>query len=117
MRVLYNKLLHFVNHIDMGLFSITLTILPQPQQQSFRFQSELIERMYLEWIEWKLCLYSILTYFIKYKPYPLKDRKSTRLNSSHMKISYAVFCLKKKNRTGHAEVHASLHPNVERSDD
>src|SRR5690606_40052256 len=28
----------------------------------------------------------------------LRDRKSTRLNSSHVKISYAVFCLKKKNR-------------------
>src|SRR5690606_41407728 len=27
---------------------------------------------------------------------PLQDRKSTRLNSSHVKISYAVFCLKKK---------------------
>src|SRR5690606_42128535 len=26
-----------------------------------------------------------------------EDRKSTRLNSSHVKISYAVFCLKKKN--------------------
>src|SRR5690606_40070790 len=29
----------------------------------------------------------------------IKDRKSTRLNSSHVKISYAVFCLK-KNSTG-----------------
>src|SRR5690606_41176100 len=28
---------------------------------------------------------------------PERDRKSTRLNSSHVKISYAVFCLKKKN--------------------
>src|SRR5690554_6973593 len=28
----------------------------------------------------------------------LGDRKSTRLNSSHVRISYAVFCLKKKNR-------------------
>src|SRR5690606_41852193 len=27
------------------------------------------------------------------------DRKSTRLNSSHVKISYAVFCLKKKKKT------------------
>src|SRR6266513_677526 len=27
---------------------------------------------------------------------PMKDRKSTRLNSSHVSISYAVFCLKKK---------------------
>src|SRR5690606_41063730 len=26
----------------------------------------------------------------------IRDRKSTRLNSSHVKISYAVFCLKKK---------------------
>src|SRR5256885_10132593 len=32
------------------------------------------------------------------------DRKSTRLNSSHLVISYAVFCLKKKN-TKHAAVH------------
>src|SRR5690554_7634194 len=29
---------------------------------------------------------------------PELDRKSTRLNSSHVRISYAVFCLKKKNR-------------------
>src|SRR5437660_4123682 len=28
-----------------------------------------------------------------------RDRKSTRLNSSHVAISYAVFCLKKKNHT------------------
>src|SRR3712207_8353060 len=28
-----------------------------------------------------------------------QDRKSTRLNSSHANISYAVFCLKKKNQT------------------
>src|SRR5690625_6885355 len=30
------------------------------------------------------------------RKYPMKDRKSTRLNSSHVAISYAVFCLKKK---------------------
>src|SRR3712207_8465128 len=29
------------------------------------------------------------------------DRKSTRLNSSHANISYAVFCLKKKKKTSH----------------
>src|SRR2546427_4631227 len=29
---------------------------------------------------------------------PNQDRKSTRLNSSHSQISYAVFCLKKKNK-------------------
>src|SRR5436309_11327186 len=31
------------------------------------------------------------------------DRKSTRLNSSHVKISYAVFCLKKKNERMHEQ--------------
>src|SRR5256885_11995086 len=31
-----------------------------------------------------------------FKPYVLGDRKSTRLNSSHLLISYAVFCLTKK---------------------
>src|SRR5436309_11900531 len=32
------------------------------------------------------------------EPRAAEDRKSTRLNSSHVKISYAVFCLKKKTR-------------------
>src|SRR5699024_12762248 len=32
------------------------------------------------------------------------DRKSTRLNSSHVSISYAVFCLKKKKKTSTREV-------------
>src|SRR3989442_3134396 len=31
------------------------------------------------------------------------DRKSTRLNSSHVRISYAVFCLKKKKKTERAD--------------
>src|SRR5262245_64894529 len=37
------------------------------------------------------------------------DRKSTRLNSSHLGISYAVFCLKKKKRYDHA--HDEVHNN------
>src|SRR2546427_1984997 len=37
-----------------------------------------------------------------------RDRKSTRLNSSHSQISYAVFCLKKKkNLTNRSEEHTS----------
>src|SRR5690554_7376401 len=31
----------------------------------------------------------------------IRDRKSTRLNSSHVRISYAVFCLKKKKKKQH----------------
>src|SRR3712207_7843971 len=37
-----------------------------------------------------------------------EDRKSTRLNSSHANISYAVFCLKKKKKNPHP--HLSYYP-------
>src|SRR5690349_23243031 len=41
-----------------------------------------------------------MTYSYKlHLPKTLQDRKSTRLNSSHVEISYAVFCLKKKKNT------------------
>src|SRR5699024_11726345 len=38
----------------------------------------------------------------------LSDRKSTRLNSSHVSISYAVFCLKKKKQTQELTHHTHL---------
>src|SRR2546430_5534860 len=43
------------------------------------------------------------------------DRKSTRLNSSHSQISYAVFCLKKKehNRGVHVEVLAAINAHTD----
>src|SRR5215813_14422376 len=37
------------------------------------------------------------------------DRKSTRLNSSHVRISYAVFCLKKKQPTSSVELSSKKH--------
>src|SRR2546430_6057747 len=45
------------------------------------------------------------------RPWP--DRKSTRLNSSHSQISYAVFCLKKKN-IHEGQLRSSVHYVVER---
>src|SRR2546421_5979562 len=36
-------------------------------------------------------------------PFGSRDRKSTRLNSSHDQISYAVFCLKKKKQNHHRQ--------------
>src|SRR2546426_2526327 len=41
------------------------------------------------------------------------DRKSTRLNSSHLVISYAVFCLKKKKKTKKKVVKDSDYSNVQ----
>src|SRR2546430_13591927 len=46
------------------------------------------------------------------------DRKSTRLNSSHSQISYAVFCLKKKNKTHAPHTHVLCsHPYSSTHDD
>src|SRR2546430_10223118 len=45
-----------------------------------------------------------------------KDRKSTRLNSSHSQISYAVFCLKKKNTLVRSQALESGHPITQRAD-
>src|SRR3712207_7539775 len=51
-------------------------------------------------VDWHLCASSSLWYLLGFLAEPLLvelgDRKSTRLNSSHANISYAVFCLKKK---------------------
>src|SRR5204862_6708053 len=46
------------------------------------------------------CLDSSFSGAVSSRPYPFRDRdrKSTRLNSSHVEISYAVFCLKKKKK-------------------
>src|SRR5215216_7396594 len=41
-----------------------------------------------------------------------RDRKSTRLNSSHQIISYAVFCLKKKNKPRNENAERALIDNV-----
>src|SRR2546428_9995046 len=41
-----------------------------------------------------------------------RDRKSTRLNSSHDQISYAVFCLKKKKNTTSAHYDANMRTSI-----
>src|SRR5437899_4080221 len=58
------------------------------------------------------------TTIFKGRPSSMRDRKSTRLNSSHLGISYAVFCLKKKKKhetpntaTMNDSNWSSLHPD------
>src|SRR5690554_7735133 len=41
---------------------------------------------------------AVLHLHLQYLRKKIQDRKSTRLNSSHVRISYAVFCLKKKKK-------------------
>src|SRR5437660_7752756 len=44
---------------------------------------------------------------------PARDRKSTRLNSSHVAISYAVFCLKKKNKKNQISSVITMQPSMQ----
>src|SRR2546422_3279059 len=47
------------------------------------------------------------------KRHPFRDRKSTRLNSSHGYISYAVFCLKKKKQQRRNNIHSNDKPSTQ----
>src|SRR5690606_41161607 len=61
----------------------------------------LVLAVLLLWPLVRVFLFSLQDYGLREittgEPNWIGDRKSTRLNSSHVKISYAVFCLKKKN--------------------
>src|SRR5256885_11138364 len=46
-----------------------------------------------DFVDWRIYVFPIM------ESNSSLDRKSTRLNSSHLVISYAVFCLKKKNKS------------------
>src|SRR5688572_32759575 len=52
---------------------------------------------------------SMVTTYAPNAPMRRLDRKSTRLNSSHSQISYAVFCLKKKNQSLPIQPHGAAH--------
>src|SRR5437870_9682829 len=58
------------------------------------FRSELANCLFLGCAKPHLAAYAVIG---------IRDRKSTRLNSSHVAISYAVFCLKKKRSTATAD--------------
>src|SRR5690606_41026229 len=70
-------------HLQLQLLS------PRSHIRSDDMPHDLLERRGLSGIiEWNYLKKVVLA----------EDRKSTRLNSSHVKISYAVFCLKKKKK-------------------
>src|SRR3712207_7963275 len=61
-------------------------------------------RRLLGLLAFRAAAFELLALLGRARPRDRLDRKSTRLNSSHANISYAVFCLKKKNkysRTSH----------------
>src|SRR5699024_11064122 len=65
-----------------------------------KFSTSLWRTFYLPWINFRMSFHPrpfslVNTHILKNFQLPCGDRKSTRLNSSHVSISYAVFCLKK----------------------
>src|SRR2546428_898478 len=72
-----------------GGMDVDMTIWDIMGEKGFR---ELLKEAYFHGAQGVLAVYASLSNSRK----PFSDRKSTRLNSSHDQISYAVFCLKKK---------------------
>src|SRR2546427_2296511 len=59
--------------------------------------------------EWRIGPWSTAVRAVRRrKPHRRGDRKSTRLNSSHSQISYAVFCLRKKEHTSELQSQSNL---------
>src|SRR5437868_15437325 len=83
----------FVRHLLLFFF---LMILPPPRSTLFPYTTLfrsagafILQSMVAYWFHLR---YGVQPAALE----PIGDRKSTRLNSSHVSISYAVFCLKKK---------------------
>src|SRR5258707_10123491 len=66
-------------------FVVALREFPRQDQPRFQLECIIVERIGLDFLKRRERLRK-------------SDRKSTRLNSSHANISYAVFCLKKKKK-------------------
>src|SRR5256885_17241337 len=80
--------------VDLILFFFFLMIRRPPRSTLFPYTTLFRSAVYVAF--WYGCIRLVL--YVWRKIGPLRgDRKSTRLNSSHLVISYAVFCLKKKN--------------------
>src|SRR5690606_41338100 len=79
----YTTLFRSGLHIEYGLFVRKQRFVPFERIQSIHMTEGILHR-----------LFGVVK--LEIETAGGKDRKSTRLNSSHVKISYAVFCLKKK---------------------
>src|SRR5947209_20393583 len=84
--------------LDVGHGFSFLMIRPPPRSTLFPYTTlfrSLLERFPFVWHPAR-CAVSCPPLWVGMRGDRSRDRKSTRLNSSHANISYAVFCLKKK---------------------
>src|SRR5690625_6314522 len=84
---------------NSGMISVRITTV-RPTIDSTQVQPE-SGSMKNDSSEWNCTMIHATAHSMGYRG----DRKSTRLNSSHVAISYAVFCLKKKNNTQNNQQH------------
>src|SRR5690625_7099464 len=93
--------LEFINQTDESIpvADPLLKEILQQMEKSFGVRFQMIELVYVDENEIVRINREFLgkEYITDIITFPYQDRKSTRLNSSHVAISYAVFCLKKKN--------------------
>src|SRR5258707_2072821 len=76
-------------------FFFFLMIRRPPRSTLFPYTTLFRSKLVKPWLDWDAIWLTVQSW----RPLPHLDRKSTRLNSSHANISYAVFCLKKKKKT------------------
>src|SRR5688572_32391387 len=95
----------FITSTRLALVFFLLIRRP-PRSTLFPYTTLFRSRQHLAFVAFRACsfgamlmLFAVLAmfaFFFAEVPVHGRDRKSTRLNSSHSQISYAVFCLKKK---------------------
>src|ERR1039457_7344410 len=86
-------------HNGRFIFSELISHLPHKEFQKCvaRYDDDSQSRAFSHWDQYLTMAFAQLTYRESLRDIEAcLDRKSTRLNSSHLVISYAVFCLKKK---------------------
>src|SRR5690349_22467385 len=86
----------FLSYLFVVFFFFFLMIRRPPRSTLFPYTT--LFRSLLEGIHFDLAYVPLMHLGYKAVQVNLRDRKSTRLNSSHVEISYAVFCLKKKKK-------------------
>src|SRR5699024_12134481 len=88
------KTTHIISHLGMSGAYFIVNDLDDIKEDNFQKYRQVI----LSLDNGQKLIYSDIRRFGEMHTYDSLDRKSTRLNSSHVSISYAVFCLKKKKK-------------------
>src|SRR2546426_5272970 len=92
----------WLQHLFVSAYGVRLRFLRYGRRQR-RYLAELRRTQWLSAAELRALQLQRLAALVRHARETVGlyrgDRKSTRLNSSHLVISYAVFCLKKKKRT------------------